>query len=203
MADELRTRFTANMARVDTLLQGSTAGFGFTHGVHPELLRAAIVLMHASIEDVLRSLEEARLPSCAPEVFRDFSFVLPSDSRRRPQKITLAELLEYRGQMVDDVLRATIREYLDTANYNNATEVVVTLRRIGIRTDVAEQHAATVETLMRRRHWIAHRADQDPNAPAGTFATRAVDPADVHRWRDAVAAVGYDVLGQLAPPGGP
>lgn len=213
--NDFQQRFTANLERVSALLSadvgvrtlgdmtGSSPVADPGRSVAAELLRAAVVLLHASLEDVLRSVEELRLPTCSPEVFRDFGFVLPSAPNKRPTKVTLPELLEYRGQSIEDVLRATIREYLSTTNYNSATEVVVTLRRVGLSSTVAEQHAAELEVLMRRRHWIAHRADHDASAPPGVCRTRAVAAGDVVEWRDAVSAVGYDVLAQLALPGGP
>lgn len=110
---------------------------------------------------------------------------------------TLVELLEYRGRTVDEVLGATIREYLETNNYNNATEVVTTLRRISLRSTAVEQNAAELEALMRRRHWIAHRAARDLRSPLGAFQAQPLEAKLVARWRDAVAAVGYDVVGQL------
>jgi hypothetical protein len=197
--NSIEQRFTANLDRAVALVNahdGLVDQSGEASAVAVDFLRAAVVLLHASLEDILRSLEELRLPACAPEVFRDFTFVLPSDPRRRPAKITLTELLEYRGRTVDEVLGATIREYLETTNYNNVTEVVTALRRIGLRSSVVEKNAAELEALMRRRHWIAHRADRDLRSPPGAFQAQPLDAKLVVRWRDAVAAVGYDVAGQ-------
>lgn len=196
----IEQRFAANLDRARALVDahdGLVDASGIPSAVAVDFLRAAVVLLHASMEDVLRSLEGLRLPGCTADVFRDFAFVLPSDPRRRPQKITLVELLEYRGRTVDEVLGTTIREYLETTNYNNAAEVVTTLRRINLGSTAAELNAAELEALMRRRHWIAHRADRDLRSPPGAFQAQPLEAKLVARWRDAVAAVGYDVLGQL------
>ncbi|MBT9555529.1 MAG: hypothetical protein IV100_05835 [Myxococcales bacterium] len=57
---------------------------------------------------------------------------------------------------MDELRGATIREYLDTNNYYNPTEVVTTLRRIGLR-------------LLRGGPKLGYRSRSklDPSRPAG------------------------------------
>jgi hypothetical protein len=89
-----------------------------------DILRAAVLLLHAALEDLLRSTEELRLPlpTIPPDVFKTFKFVPPSGKDAK-ERFTLEDLAAYRGQSVDDVFSKAIESYLDRSNYNNIADV--------------------------------------------------------------------------------
>jgi hypothetical protein len=61
--DELRARLTSNLQRVEGLAALSE---WIDCPARNDLLRASVVLLHATLEDVLRSVLELRLPLRTP-----------------------------------------------------------------------------------------------------------------------------------------
>lgn len=193
-------RFETNLRRIEGLVSAfrvSAQGRGRSSVVEIDILRAAVVLLHASLEDLLRSTEEWRLPFCKDTVFAEWPIVLRRQSRGEKSKITLADLLEYKGQTVDDVLRASIGAYLERLNYNSVDEVARVLGRLELDTSCLPSHAANLEALMRRRHWIAHRADRNRSSGRGHYAGQHLTPETVETWLYTVRGFGQAVLSQL------
>jgi hypothetical protein len=197
---DISRRFEANLVRVTgltTAYSTTASGRGRASVVETDILRAAVVLLHASFEDLLRSLEELLLPTRPAEVFREWPFALPSAPKKPLPRLTLYELLEYRGKSVEDVLTQAIRRYLETSNYNNFAEVRSTVLRLGLDPAHLTTHAGQIEALMKRRHWIAHRADRNPNSGQGQYVAQHLDVNTVTAWHSIVTTAGREILGQL------
>ncbi|QDU36457.1 hypothetical protein Mal4_07430 [Maioricimonas rarisocia] len=131
----LSDRLTDNIARVHNLvsiyqkLAGSGAGrrsVGVT-----DVLRSAVVLLHASLEDFLRSLARVYLPNAAPHVI-DSIPLKRSRGSGRGEKFLLGHLDEHRGKSVDEVIAESVDAYLERSNYNNSTEIARLLRNLGV-----------------------------------------------------------------------
>ena len=124
----MRQRFEDNLARVKHLVNVYTTLGGVGQGRRPvnstDLLRAATVFLHAAIEDLLRSIEAARLPAAAPPVLDGVPLV---GLGPRPEKFFLGQLAPHRGSTVDDVIRRSVEAHLERATYGNATEVLDTI----------------------------------------------------------------------------
>src|SRR5712671_285987 len=104
---EAMTRVYTNITRVSSLLrmynafrsnQGQRRGRSNIHTT--DSLRASVVLMHATLEDGLRSLLRFRLPR-TKEVFDSVALSGLNESGR-PEKFFLGELHRFRGKTVDD-----------------------------------------------------------------------------------------------------
>lgn len=94
----------------------------------PTLLRAAIVFLHATLEDVLRAVLESRWPSATdPELFRRVPFVLFGDDRR-PEKLAVADLARHlRGRTIDSVVSEAVQGYLEHSSFNDVDDVVTVI----------------------------------------------------------------------------
>lgn len=182
MKQEITERFELNIARVKNLvaiysLQLAGTGQGRRGHQETDVLRAATVLLHASVEDVLRSLAHWKLPSAAANVLDLIPFAGGTAT-----KITLGTLSSHRGKSVDDVIKDSVDASLERSNYNNASEVCSLLQSIGLNTTAIQEHLPVIEVAMKRRHQIVHRADANPNPGRGNHRVASISPAAVNKW---------------------
>ena len=75
---EVAGRFDLNLARVAKLAHGSEALRPLLPGagtaLADDMLRSAVVLLHATLEDLLQSVAEVRLRAASPEQLKDVPF---------------------------------------------------------------------------------------------------------------------------------
>ena len=73
IADEIRDRFRGNLHRVRIMVEAYESGAGKGKGRRSvgqtDLLRAAVVLLHATLEDLLRSVCDWKMPGANPDAF--------------------------------------------------------------------------------------------------------------------------------------
>jgi hypothetical protein len=102
--DELYDRFQDNLDRVRGLVESYDSsgrrGSGRRSVKETDLLRAAVVFLHATLEDLLRGLCEWKMPSANPEAFSD----IPLAGTRGKTRFGLAELAVFRGRTVDEII---------------------------------------------------------------------------------------------------
>lgn len=183
MKQDIEDRFALNIARVKNLVaiyKKQLAGQGKGRRSHQktDVLRAATVLLHASIEDVLRSLAYWKLPAAAAPVLDQVPFIGGT-----ALKITLGTLSAQRGKTVDAVIKESVDASLERSNYNNAGEVCSLLQSIGLNIAPIQAHLPQLEDAMKRRHQIVHRADANPNvAGRGNHQVASIAPATVDAW---------------------
>jgi hypothetical protein len=157
-------------------------------------LRAAVVLLHATLEDLLRSLAEWKLPT-APADSLDR---IPLAGAGKPrEKFGLAELAEFRGQTVDMVIAQSVETYLERSSYNHPGEIVELLARIQVNYAIDASLRNVLAVMMSRRHWIAHRADRNTVTGPGHQMTRSISVALVKKWIKGVDRFGKEVLNQV------
>jgi hypothetical protein len=189
--EEISRRLERNFARVESLLQMyPTEGRGRRDVEATDLLRAAVVFLHATLEDLVRSVLEWKLPFAPADSFDD----VPLLGRERGVKIGLKDLAGYRGQSVDEIIQGSVSEYLSESNFGHPGELKTALRKVGLSTSIVEKHQDELGPMMSRRHWIVHRADRNNAAGSGQHATRSLGQGTVQRWLEAVRAFGLDVL---------
>jgi hypothetical protein len=191
---EIQNRFHANLSRVKNIPAVYLSGSGKKRGrrgvQETDLLRGAVVLLHASLEDVLRSLAEWKLPTASPDFLAD----IPLAGTKRGARIGLQELAMYRGRTVDEVISDSVKEHLERSSYNHPGEIKVILERIGIDPRFADAYSPELAAMMSRRHWIAHRADRNTLRGSGHHSVKPLAGGLVSRWIEAVEKFGLDVL---------
>lgn len=180
----IEERFVLNLNRVRNLLPIYTnhlAGQGGGRRGHQatDVLRAATVLLHAALEDVLRSLAYWKLPQANTAVLEKIALVGGSAT-----KFNLGELAAHRGKTIDAVIKESTDASLERSNYNNRKEVIHLLESIGLNVEPIQQYMATLEQSMSRRHQIVHRADANPNQRPGRGNHRvaSLSPATLNGW---------------------
>lgn len=179
---KISDRFDRNISRVRNLVsiyrnQLAGPGRGRRGHAQTDVLRAAVVLLHASMEDVLRSLAYWKLPTAAPEVLAEIPL-----KGGAAIKFTLGTLSAFRGKSVDDVIKQSTDSSLERSNYNNTTEVASLLQSIGVDTTPLAGHMTELENTMKRRHKIVHRADENENPGRGRFRVEPISPAILDAW---------------------
>lgn len=143
-----------NMQRVGRLI-------GAFDGGGDDVLRSAVVFLHATQEDVLRSIAAVLLPYASEAVLNRVPMI--GTPGARPDKFFLGRLSTHREKTVAEVIAASVQEYLRHTTFNNVTEIAELLRSLNFFVEPMEVLFPQLEALMRRRHQIVHRADRGEN----------------------------------------
>jgi hypothetical protein len=175
---------------VATYESGAGKGKGRRSVEQTDLLRAAVVLLHATLEDLLRSLCEWKMPGANPEAFSE----VPLVGTRGRTRFGLPELATFRGSTVDDLITQSINEFLEKSSFNNPGDLKIALEKIGVGAHLVNQDAPVLAAMMTRRHWIAHRADRNPRKGRGHHLAASLANAAVIRWVESVERFGNVVV---------
>jgi hypothetical protein len=155
-----------------------------------DVLRAALVFTHATLEDFLRTLATIRLPNAEPSVLNRIPLV---GAPARAEKFGLADLAAHRGRTVQDVVDDSVREHLARATFNNTTDIANHLTACSVDLDCVKEHFPAIERLVKRRHHIVHQADLSEISVGKFVAT----PISVEEVVEGVARVVSVVAGIL------
>lgn len=146
-----------------------------------EMLRAAVVLTHAYLEDYLRTIAEALLPEANEDVLNAIPLVgLPG----RPDKFLLGKLVRHKGKRVEEVLRESVRDHLYRTTFNNQGDIrKLLVEALGFELSrYNEKDLEIIQELIQRRHQIVHRADKVKVAHSETPHLQPIKSADASRW---------------------
>lgn len=198
MKDRIAQRFSENIARVRNLVDiysNHLAGSGSGRRSHSktDVLRAAVVLLHAAMEDLLRSLAYWKLPAANADTLAKIPLVTVAPA----MKFGLGELVAHRGKSIDDVIAESVNGYLERSSYNSTAEVASFLTSIGIPLANVNSKFTQIDELMKRRHQIVHRADRDETGGQGNHAVRSIGQVTVRNWIDDVESLGNAVLDEM------
>jgi hypothetical protein len=196
MNSQIAERFTLNVARVRHLVSTYDTTTGTGRGRRSvkdgDILRAAVVLLHASVEDVLRSLERRTLPRSSAEVLNEIPL-----AGTKAEKFSLGQLSRYRGKTVEQVIDESVAQSLERATYNNAGDMAAVLKRLGADSNAFTAEIGPVANMMRRRHDIVHRADRDESAGSGHHGASAIAKSQVEEWVNAVEILVSKIFGAV------
>lgn len=172
MTQSIRERTLENINRVKNLITIYERIKDDKNEYNTDILRAAVVLLHAALEDCLRSLSYSRLP-----------FALPNELHKTEYKVQLGKIAEYRDKTVDELIKDVAYEYLERATYNNPEAISKALKSLGI--TIEKSNLSQLDTAMGRRHKIVHRADRsDKNEEVGRVTS--IQAAHVSKWVEEV-----------------
>jgi hypothetical protein len=173
--------FPENMVRLSRLteIHAELMQSGKGKDYADEILRAMVVLMHASLEDALRGFVRHRMRGCPAEKL-DTIPLCGTSPTNRPQKFSLVELGKYRGKTVDELIEESIEEYLNRTSFNSSRDIAGTLEKLGIDLYSLLQYFPTLDEMISRRHQIVHQADREDDSGNGGIAP--IDKLDVVRW---------------------
>lgn len=199
MKATIESRFNKNIERVRNLadlyrdyLMGD--GPGRRGHSKTDVLRSAVVMLHAAMEDLLRSIAYWKLPSAPAQVLQN----IPLVSSAPATKFTLGALSAHRGKTVDEVIESSVNGYLERSNYNNSDEVAAFLSSVQINVDQIRPHFGQIQLVMDRRHQIVHRADRDDEAAGrGNHRVTSIGHGTVVNWITVVEDFGKAVLDEV------
>lgn len=197
MKDEIERRFGLNLGRGNGLIAAYEAALPGTSGrpsvATTDILRGAVVFLHASLEDLLRSILEWKLPLATPEHLQDVP--LEGEKLRR---YTLGDVAKHRGKTVDALIEQSATTFLLHASFNNVEDVAKALAKSDVdATAPLDARGSDLAALMSRRHWIVHRADRNQAQGAGRFLAKSLAPSTVVAWVESVKTFGKEVLALL------
>ena len=156
-------QFTQNMQRSRMLV----AMYNQIAKDHPDsksihatdILRAAVVFMHAALEEFLRSLVLTTFPLASTEVLNDVP--LSGQSRMgRAEKFFLGDLARFNELTVAQVIERSVRDYVSRQTYNNRGDLMFVVRSLGLRDSDVSGVLPKLDAMLRRRHQIVHRGDK-------------------------------------------
>ena len=190
-------RLAQNLARVRSLIDL----YGFLTDLLAEntsdkppdasdVLRSAVVLLHASLEDFLRSVASVHLPRADT----DFIKRMPLAGKPRIAKYDITDLLPHRGKTIDDVLDESIEKWLNKHSFNHSDDVMDILKKLGMPVHYFAQTYEHLDAMMSRRHRIVHNADRCDDAPEGV---NTLTRDEVQMWMDNVQQFMKKALDQL------
>ncbi len=91
-----------------------------------------------------------------------------------------------------------IEQYLENSNFNDVDAIILALKRAQLdAVRINDEVAARLGAMMKRRHWIVHRADRNDRGGSGQHPARTIDATTVRGWRNAVASVCQDIVAEL------
>lgn len=199
MKTTIESRFAENIARVRNLAElyrvhHMGQGSGRRGHSKTDVLRAAVVMLHAAMEDLLRSIEYWKLPGAGSDVLAK----IPLASKAPATKFNLGDLVAHRGQSVYEVISNSVDTHLERSNYNNPDELAAFCGNVGIDVTRVNSHFPKIEPMMKRRHQIVHRADRDDQAAGrGRHRVTSIGVATVNGWISEVEAFGTAVLNEV------
>lgn len=142
-----------------------------------DILRAAVVLLHATVDHLIRTIAQVTVPYRGPSAFAGIAW--PGLDGK--EKIAVADLVKYRNEHVNNVLTRAAVEHYERLSFNNPTDIATFCRQLKVDTHNLEPYFSDLGALSTRRHQIVHRADAGRNG-----AIDAIAIVDVLMWRDAV-----------------
>lgn len=213
---QIFARFEKNLQRTTGLVDSfyGEEGRGRPGTQRSDLLRAAVVLLHATLEDLLRSLEIELIDRCIQPRMRldKVKFALPGEEKLRETislKVLLSAYPNANTQLVlADALAAYKPERLETLEretYSDVAKVKMAIERlqIPIGTDpnsaygLSSRDWGLIALMTARRHLIAHRADRNDKSGRGHHLAKPLKEVDFRGWVDTVRKLGNSVQQRL------
>ena len=148
MKQDIHKRARENINRVRNLIKIYERIKDDKGEFNTDILRAAIVLLHATIEDFLRSISYLRLP-----------FASSNELNKTEFRIPFGKMAEYRDKSVNELIKDSAFEYLERVSYGSSKDIAKALKSLAITIDRFD--LTRLDTAISRRHKIVHRADRN------------------------------------------
>ncbi|MEY3480091.1 MAG: hypothetical protein RIQ71_866 [Verrucomicrobiota bacterium] len=190
-------RFSEHKNRIENLIRlyeshpdSKLAGRKETEST--DILRAAVVLLHATFEDMCRTVERHMTPYASKEAVNAIPLKGHGD-RGQPSRFLLGELLVFKGKSVDDVIKESQQEYLLRTSYNSPKDLFLMLSRYGLNKKHFVAYAPELSSLNKRRHQIVHQADWNDKKGKGQHRFTSIGKTKVKRWLKCIEGI-YDAF---------
>ncbi len=144
-----------------------------------DILRAAVVFLHAAEEDYLRNTLIHWYPSKADrEALKEVPL---AGTEGRSAKYSFDVLSAFRGITVDELVRDSIKQYFSKISFNSYGDIVSKLGKIKI--DLSSfEYGSEIDSLITRRHKIVHEVDLLQRDNKSEDRTRPIKEEQVEGW---------------------
>lgn len=150
-------RFGKNSARVKVLIGSATMMTNADPKLRPhaeDLLRAATVFLHATVEELLRGLAQAHLPSSSESTLDEIPLAGSKDTLRAA-KFQLGALAKHRGKSVDDLIAESVQAHITRRTFSNIPEIMALLDQLDFKNpNLGNDLIHKIGALIARRHEI-------------------------------------------------
>jgi hypothetical protein len=193
--------YLENIARVKNLIQlyedhPKSKGSGRKPVQQSDILRAAVVLQHATFEEMCRTVEIGMLPMSNEETLNDIP-LLGLSRAGRPEKIFLGKLLPHKKKQVEKLIEESISAHVNQTTYNSVEDFCGMLSRIGVDPKPFQHLFPLLTGLIERRHHIVHQADKNlKRGASGQQSVRTINKEQVKQWNDCLSEI-QDLLGDV------
>lgn len=146
-----------------------------------DILRAAVVFMHAALEELIRSLiivTYANAPQC--EIDKVPLFL--QRRSRQAEKFLLGALVEHKHLTVDQVIQKSVESHFQNQTFNNRADLVRAMEMIGVKKGMAKKMLPTLDAMLDRRHQIVHRVDRPKSKDDQWIRATSLSPRHVEKW---------------------
>ena len=178
--------FRENQRRVENLISAAkdlSVGPPAQIELSQDVLRAAVVFLHSSLEEIVRNLYVQRLPNVQNRESLNRIPLLTDPPNIRPTQVLLGQLAQFRGQFVENVIVRSIEAYVSSFNLNNTTQLAQSLQLLEIEVVKLEEYFPELNRLMARRHQIVHQMDRTNEFDPLTVPLSPIDVISVSRWK--------------------
>lgn len=191
MLEQITIVLNENLGRVENLVSlYGPATVGRRKVQDTDILRGSLVLLHAGMEDYLRSLMVWKINTYSEEALNAYGFA--NGTKRPPNKISLGELSVHRGKTVDELISNSVKSHLEEyQSFNDLGEVKKALKQCGIAAGVVEtRDFGRLPEMISRRHNIVHKADRnDVDGGQGNHRTKSLSKTTVEGYVAAVKSL--------------
>lgn len=176
-----RENFDQNIRRVEalckiyTLLQNDHKSQ--SEYKNTDVLRSAVVLLHASFEDYFRTILIQWLPLKAQTAtLKEIS--LPTRSGKRAEKFSFVDLIEYKEKNIEELLKDAVNKKFHATSFNNYKDIISWMKKIGLN-DKGFSRQDEIEKAIKRRHTIVHETDRKDDGNLNKLETK-----NIQKWME-------------------
>lgn len=158
-ASKYFSRFLINISRCYNLVGIAEKLVEFEeHDGAKDVLRNVVVLLHATLEDLVRTAAIDRFLDFAPDEAISQIPVFLNESTFL-SKTSLQELKQFGEKPASQIIKDSIRFELEKRSITNVDKLSGMMKTIGIDVSKCNESFSEIAEMMRRRHNIVHRAD--------------------------------------------
>lgn len=187
LADQL-DQFSSNVQRskmLVSLYNTIASEYPDAKTIHStDILRSAVVFLHAALEELLRSLTIATFPLADATVLNEVPLIGYGRSIRA-EKFLLGDLLKFRDKTIAELIDDCIQNYTARLTYNNRGDLMTFARSLGLKETDFSKVMPKVEAMLSRRHQIVHRGDKPLKKNQQWIRATALSPRHVESWIEA------------------
>ncbi|TGN13335.1 HEPN domain-containing protein [Leptospira bandrabouensis] len=185
MKENIQSNFYDNLQRARDLAQvfldTQTTNKTTPSLYDDDILRAAVVFLHATLEDLLRGTFKFLIGNKGPHLWKKIPLIGLTD-RNQPKGFTFENLEGFKELKVKELFDKSVDEYLNYNNYNKISDICSMFKDLDINYEQFNETFPLLEKMIQRRHNIVHRADRQGALEELNFYLLPISYTDLIEW---------------------